>query len=366
MTRDEMIEKLEAVEQFCTYQINDAAARLDKRANSEAVKACIDIHAVLAALRAPAVTGEGAQPLMVRAIHDRDTRPWRYYQFDAATLQKMCEHLADKLAAFEAKTHQDSLQNAAPPAAGAPPALVALRKRAQELALYAFREHGNDATLYNALADMGGVSPDGTGWLSELDVAMTEPLTSSPVPAPVAPPADGSVMVRVDPVYVEQMRGDGLAGPFSRITLDERGGVPTLLLTAEPKPTPDTAEWWRAVAQELGVEIHKLKLAAQSVPSDLVRISQPGHSVVRVSQPGQSPAPPAVAGGDAPPEIQVGDVVAWQTKPTTERVTEVICEGSRYEKRMTIHEWREHFRHKQVTEVERNGVVIWRRRQEGQ
>lgn len=73
---------------------------------------------------------------------------------------------------------------------------------------------------------------------------------------------DGSVMVRVDPVYVEQMRGDGLVGPFSRIQLEERDGAPTLLLTMDPLPTPDTVEWWRAVAQGLGAEIAKLKALA--------------------------------------------------------------------------------------------------------
>ena len=68
----------------------------------------------------------------------------------------------------------------------------------------------------------------------------------------------------------------------------------------------------------------------------------------------ETPAP------DAMPAIEFGDDVVWQTKPKPERVTEVICAGSRYEKRMTIHEWREHFRHKQVTAIERNGIVIWR------
>ena len=71
----------------------------------------------------------------------------------------------------------------------------------------------------------------------------------------------------------------------------------------------------------------------------------------------ETPAP------DAMPEIEFGDDVVWQTKPKPERVAEVICKGSRYEKRMTIHEWREHFRHKQVTAIERNGVVIWRRQE---
>lgn len=52
--------------------------------------------------------------------------------------------------------------------AAAPPAdLVVFRKRAQDLALYAFSRHGDDAYLYNALADIGGVSSDGKGWLPQ-------------------------------------------------------------------------------------------------------------------------------------------------------------------------------------------------------
>lgn len=76
-----------------------------------------------------------------------------------------------------------------------------------------------------------------------------------------------------------------------------------------------------------------------------------------------APTPPETPAPDAMPEIEFGDDVVWQTKPKPERVAEVICAGSRYEKRMTIHEWREHFRHKQVTAIERNGVVIWRRQE---
>lgn len=84
-------------------------------------------------------------------------------------------------------------------------------------------------------------------------------LTLPPRETRETPAPDGSVMVRVDAAYVEQMRGQGLAGPFSRVQLDERDGVPTLLLTVEPTPTPDTVEYWRAVAQELATEIHKLR-----------------------------------------------------------------------------------------------------------
>lgn len=52
---------------------------------------------------------------------------------------------------------------AAPPAA--PPAdLVALKKEIQRWALYCFTRHGDDAYLYNRLAELGGVSPDGRGW----------------------------------------------------------------------------------------------------------------------------------------------------------------------------------------------------------
>lgn len=50
-------------------------------------------------------------------------------------------------------------------AAAAPPAdLVALKKEIQRWALYCFTRHGNDAHLYNGLAALGGVSPDGLGW----------------------------------------------------------------------------------------------------------------------------------------------------------------------------------------------------------
>jgi len=40
-----------------------------------------------------------------------------------------------------------------------------LRSEAQRLALHAFNHHGDDALLYNALADLGGVTPDGRGWV---------------------------------------------------------------------------------------------------------------------------------------------------------------------------------------------------------
>jgi hypothetical protein len=43
--------------------------------------------------------------------------------------------------------------------------VMRLRKRAQELALYAFNHHGDDANLYNGLADLGGVDIDGKGWI---------------------------------------------------------------------------------------------------------------------------------------------------------------------------------------------------------
>ena len=64
--------------------------------------------------------------------------------------------------------------------------------------------------------------------------------------------------------------------------------------------------------------------------------------------------------GPAEPVIQFGDVVTWQTDPHREQVSEIICAGSRYEKRMTLSEWRVHFaRGKRVLEIERDGVVIW-------
>lgn len=83
-------------------------------------------------------------------------------------------------------------------------------------------------------------------------------VTVGAAPRPSGEP-DGSVRVRVAPPYLEQMRGEGLVGPFSRIRLVEDGGEPRLELTVDPTPTPDTVEWWRSVAQELATEIHKLK-----------------------------------------------------------------------------------------------------------
>ncbi len=44
-----------------------------------------------------------------------------------------------------------------------------LRREAQKLAIHAFNYHGDDAFLYNALADLGGVTPDGLGWDSKAD-----------------------------------------------------------------------------------------------------------------------------------------------------------------------------------------------------
>lgn len=88
--------------------------------------------------------------------------------------------------------------------------------------------------------------------------------------APPEDARDGSVMVRVDAMYVEQMRNGGMAGPFSRIELDESGSEPRLMLTVQSEPTPESVEWWRSVAAGLGVEIRKLKdLAASREPEAL-------------------------------------------------------------------------------------------------
>ena len=43
--------------------------------------------------------------------------------------------------------------------------LATLRAAAQKWAMYAFNKHG-DSILYNGLADLGGVGPDGEGWIS--------------------------------------------------------------------------------------------------------------------------------------------------------------------------------------------------------
>jgi len=44
--------------------------------------------------------------------------------------------------------------------------LARLRAAAQKWAVYAFNRHGDDSILYNGLADLGGVGPDGEGWIS--------------------------------------------------------------------------------------------------------------------------------------------------------------------------------------------------------
>lgn len=243
MTRDEMIEKLKRVQESCAGRDEVAAlASVIAALRAPAVHDCEawrleGLGCAVCNKRAPAVTG-AADKALDDALNDalyKDTQvghmlPWR-------EVARLCDAFKQRLAA--------------PPAAGAPPALVALVQRLQS-AMRSFKGW-----------TQAGMPRTADHFEDKARAALDDVLAWSPAPAPVAPPTDGSVMVRVDPVYVEQMRGDGLAGPFSRITLDERGGVPTLLLTAEPKPTPDTAEWWRAVAQELGVEIHKLKLAAQ-------------------------------------------------------------------------------------------------------
>lgn len=43
--------------------------------------------------------------------------------------------------------------------------VIRMRRHAQAWALYAFIHHGDDARLYNGLADLGGVTPDGDGWM---------------------------------------------------------------------------------------------------------------------------------------------------------------------------------------------------------
>lgn len=66
---------------------------------------------------------------------------------------------------------------------------------------------------------------DGRYRCAACDVGYTahdSPAALAPSPETVSVSRDdGSVMVRVDPVYVEQMRGEGLVGPFSRIQLQQ-------------------------------------------------------------------------------------------------------------------------------------------------
>ncbi|MGE0460879.1 MAG: hypothetical protein AB7Q16_05880 [Vicinamibacterales bacterium] len=67
-------------------------------------------------------------------------------------------------------------------------------------------------------------------------------------------------------MWAEKLRGpDGMEGPFKRVYLDERNGEPTLFFVGAPHPTPGDADWWREVAQGLGVEIHRLKQEAEAI-----------------------------------------------------------------------------------------------------
>lgn len=59
-------------------------------------------------------------------------------------------------------------------------------------------------------------------------------------------PPDGSVMVCVDAAYADQMRGQGLRGPFERIQLVEDAGEPRLMLTV-----PSRASSLMAIARDL-------------------------------------------------------------------------------------------------------------------
>lgn len=43
--------------------------------------------------------------------------------------------------------------------------VMQMRRHAQAWAIYAFIHHGDDARLYNGLADLGGVTSDGDGWV---------------------------------------------------------------------------------------------------------------------------------------------------------------------------------------------------------
>lgn len=115
------------------------------------------------------------------------------------------------------------------------------------------------------------------------------------------PPA-GSVMVRVDPVYAEQMRGDGLCGPFERIRLVEPdGGEPHLELTTATRPNS-----LRTIAEDLDfcVDVTEPREARLQRFIDIL-------SRLPLSEP-PAPVPALTAsGGDAPPML-VALVREWQ------------------------------------------------------
>lgn len=137
-------------------------------------------------------------------------------------------------------------------------------------------------------------------------------------PAPQPADGDGSVMVRIDRVYVDAMRGDGLTGPFACVRLVEHEGEPRLELTTAPVPTPDTADWWREVAQGLGVEIAKMK-ALVSAPACVATTPQGdvcglcGRPSADHRGPENAAAPAPAVGEAAPPfpdQCEVGESMA--------------------------------------------------------
>ncbi len=101
--------------------------------------------------------------------------------------------------------------------------VMRLRKRAQEWALYAFNHHGDDANLYNGLADLGGVDRDGRGWISH-----------AAAPAPVPCPNCGGMGETTHDILVDgtehdaeqrecgACKGTGLAAQIARIAERQR------------------------------------------------------------------------------------------------------------------------------------------------
>ncbi len=51
------------------------------------------------------------------------------------------------------------------PAPAPQPAIDGMRAAIQQWAIYCFNHHGDDANLYNGLAELGGVDLDGKGWI---------------------------------------------------------------------------------------------------------------------------------------------------------------------------------------------------------
>jgi hypothetical protein len=75
---------------------------------------------------------------------------WEFWQ-DAMVDMRAIAHAIDQVAALASPAPQ--------------PAIDGMRAAIQQWAIYCFNHHGDDANLYNGLAELGGVDLDGKGWI---------------------------------------------------------------------------------------------------------------------------------------------------------------------------------------------------------